>query len=67
MTPEDYANSRVVELIGEYIHNARDRDILRDNLIDGLSYGELAGKYHLSYERIKTIIRKGKITVFRHY
>lgn len=67
MIPEDYANSRVSELIDEYIHNSRDREILRANLIDGMTYDELAGKYHLSYERIKTIMRKGKITIFRHY
>lgn len=67
MTPEDYANSRVSELIDEYIHNARDREILRDNLVDGMTYDQLAGKYDLSYERIKTIIRKGKIVIFRHY
>ena len=63
----EYTNSRIRELIGEYIHNARDREILRDNLVDGMTYDELAGKYALSYERIKSIIRKGKITIFRHY
>lgn len=52
MTPEDYANSRVSELIDEYIHNARDREILRDNLVDGMTYDQLAGKYDLSYERM---------------
>lgn len=67
MTPEDYSNVRVKNLVAEYIHNARDRDILLDNLVDGLSYGELADKYHLTYEGIKKIMRKGKQTIFRYY
>ena len=53
-----YSNYRICELIDEYIHSARDRNILRDNLVDGLSYDELAEKYGLSYERIKTIMRQ---------
>lgn len=67
MTPEDYSNVRVKQLVAEYIHSTRDRDILLDNLVDGLSYGELADKYHLTYEGIKKIMRKGKQTIFRHY
>ena len=62
-----YSNQRVIELIDDYIHNARDREILRDNLVDGLSYNELANKYHLTYERIKKILKKGKIAIFKHY
>ena len=64
---QEYVNERVDHLISSYIHSARDRAILRDNLIDGLSYGELADKYHLTYEGIKKIMRKGKQTIFRHY
>lgn len=64
---QEYANERVKMLIAEYIHSARDREILLDNLVDGVSYGELAEKYHLTYEGIKKIMRKGKQTIFRHY
>lgn len=63
----EYSNIRVCELIDEFIHSARDRSIIRDNLVEGLSYDELAGKYGLSYERIKTIMRQGKSTIFDHY
>ncbi len=62
-----YSNYRVVEVIDEYIHSARDRAILRDNLVDGLSYDELAGKYALAYESIKDIMRKGRATLDQHY
>lgn len=62
-----YSNYRVDALIEEYIHSARDRAILRDNLVDGLSYDELAGKYSLAYESIKDIMRKGKAVLDQHY
>lgn len=64
---QEYVNERVDHLISAYIHSARDRAILRDNLIDGLSYGELAQRYNLSYDGVKKIIRKGKQTIFKYY
>ena len=64
---EDYSNLRVCEVIADYIHNARDRDLLRDNLVDGLSYDELAGKYSLTYEGVRDIVKKGRATLDRHY
>ena len=67
MTPDEYANRRVAELIAECIHNARDREMLYANLVDGVSYGELADQYHLTYDGVKKIMRKGKKEVFRHY
>lgn len=54
-------------LIDEYIHSARDREILRDKLCDDLSYDELADKYGLSYDRIKDIVREGREEVFMNY
>lgn len=62
-----YSNYRVSALIDEYIHSARDREILRDKLCDDLSYDELADKYGLSYDRIKDIVREGREEVFMNY
>jgi len=62
-----YSNYRVSALIDEYIHSARNREILRDKLVDDLSYDELAGKYGLSYDRVKTIVREGREEVFANY
>ena len=64
---EDYSNQRVCEVIDDYIHNARDRDLIRDSLVDGMSYDELAGKYSLTYEGVKNIMRKGKAALDKHY
>ena len=54
----EYSNSEVSKAIDEYIHYARDRQILKDRLIDGLTYSELADKYHLSERHIKNIVKK---------
>lgn len=64
---EDYSNQRVCEVIDDYIHNARDREIILANLVDGVSYDELAGQYSLAYESIKDIMRKGRAALDRHY
>lgn len=64
---KSYSNYRVSALIDEYIHSARDREILRDKLCDDLSYDELADKYGLAYESIKDIMRKGRAALDRHY
>ena len=64
---DDYSNDRVTAVIGDYIHSARDREIILANLVDGISYDELAGKYSLAYESIKDIMRKGRTALDRHY
>ena len=53
-----YTNTQIAALIDEYIHSARDRDILKDRFIDGLTYGELELKHHLSERQIKRIVKK---------
>lgn len=64
---EDYSNHRVREVIDEYIHSSRDRALILDNMVDGLSYDELAGKYQIAYESVRDVMRKGKEALDRHY
>ena len=64
---DDYSNARVIVVIGDYIHSARDREIILANLVDGVSYDELAGQYSLAYESIKDIMRKGRAALKLHY
>ena len=54
----DYGNNQVSALIDEYIHSARNRDIVKDRLVDGLSYKELESKYFLSQRQLKRIVSK---------
>lgn len=43
-------------LINEWIFNARDRDILRRRILDGLTFEELAEEFSLSTQRTKVIV-----------
>lgn len=53
-----YTNQDMIELINQYIHSARDRDILIDRYINGLTFGELSLKYNLCDRQIKRIAKK---------
>ena len=64
---EDYSNARVREVIEDYIHSTRDRALILDNLVDGIPYDELAGKYSIAYESVRDVMRKGKDALDRHY
>lgn len=65
----NYSRHQIVDLIDEYIvgKNAiRNRDILKDRLIDGLTHEKLAEKYDMSVRQIKNIIYKNEEIVFKH-
>ena len=61
----DYTNSDVARAIDEYIHNAKYRDVLKDRLIDGLTFEELAEKHGYSVSHVKTIVYKGEAKIFK--
>ena len=62
----EYSNSQARELISEYIHSERDRQILERRLIDGVTFEKLAEEFDLSVRRTKTIVYKGQEKIFRH-
>lgn len=51
----EYSNSRFVELVNDYVHSERDRQILIDRYVNGLLFKELENKYGISERRIKVI------------
>ena len=53
-----YSNAEMTHLINEYIHSERDRNILIDRLVNGLTFSELEDKYHLSERQIKRIVKR---------
>ena len=63
----EYANSKIEKIIDEYIHNERDRKILKRRHIDGIGYEPLAEEFDLSVTQIKRIIYKHENTVFKNY
>lgn len=58
-----YSRSELETLVDEYVlglHAERNRQIIKDKLIAGLSLKQIAAKYHISETRIKTVIRTFK-------
>lgn len=69
----EYSNSQIRDIIAEWIHSERDREILCYRLIDGLTIDQICTRYQdkhpdypLSCDTVKRIIRKNEQTLFRH-
>ena len=62
----EYTNSKIRELIAEYVHNERYRRILERRLIDGTTYERLAEENDMSVSQVKRIIKKESWSVFKH-
>lgn len=60
----DYTNSEICEIIDEYVHNARNRDILKRRLIDGVCFEPLAEEFDLSVRQVKNIVYKEADKIF---
>lgn len=63
---QDISNTEIENAINEWIHNKRNREILKDRLIDGLIFDELSGKHNLSVQQVKSIVYKGTEIIFNH-
>ena len=61
----EYTNTEMFNLIDDYIHNARDRRIMKDRLINGVGMEALAEKYEVSVAQIKRIVDKNQEILFR--
>lgn len=51
-------------LIDLWIKHERNRLILKDKLLNGLTFDEIANKYDLSDRQVKTIVYKGEDIIF---
>ena len=51
-------NSQMQQLIDENCRSRRNRELLRERLIDGEKIKDLAEKYDLSERQIKTIVKR---------
>lgn len=62
----EYSNSQMMAIIDDFIHSARDRQILKRRLIDGVCYEQLAEEFDMSERQIKNIVYKNEMTLFKH-
>ena len=63
---EEISNSKIEELINEWVHNAKDRDMLKRRLIDGVTYEMLAEEFEMSDSQVWHRIDKAKAQLFKH-
>lgn len=54
----------MLRLIDCYVHNERNRRILKRRLIDGIKYDDLAAEFGLSRNQICNIVKAGKAKLF---
>lgn len=62
---EIWSNSRLREIVEEYVHSERDRAVLLRKYCDSRTIEQLAEEFDLSVSQIKRILYKHNITVFR--
>ena len=60
----EYRNSDISNVINEYVHSERDREILKGRLIDGKSFSELSDEFFLSDRQIKKIVYRYQRKIF---
>lgn len=63
----EYTNSRLSEIVGEYVHDERARRILLRKYRDGATLERIAEEEELSVSQVKRIIKKHYYSVFRHF
>lgn len=62
----EYTNKQISELIAEYIHSERDRNILTRRLVDGITFEDLSEEFGMSDRQIKRIVYKLQEQLFKH-
>ena len=62
----EYSNSEVAKIIDEYIHNERNRKLLKRRYIDGITLESLAEEFDISVRQVKNIIYKNENVILKH-
>lgn len=63
---DEIANSTITAAIDEWIHNAKHRAILKDKLVNGLTFEELAEAHDISVRHAQNIVYKAEDKLFSH-
>lgn len=62
----DYANSKFTEVVREYIHHERNREIMFLHFVQGCTYEELGARYHLSSKQISRICENNLEAILKY-
>ena len=52
--------------IDQWVFSSRDRQILKERLLDGITFEQLAEMHDLSVQRVKEIVYKCQERIFKH-
>ena len=63
---DERPRSEWIALINEWVHDARDREMLERNLLDGSSLEEIAEKFSLSTVRAQFRVSRARKQLFAH-
>ena len=63
----EYSNSKVREIIAEYIHSERDRGIMDRRLTSKVTIERLAEEFDVSVSTVKRTIERCSAEIFRHF
>lgn len=62
----DISNDEIARTIDKWVRGARNRQIMKDRLIDLMTYEKIAEKHDLSDRYVKTLIYRLEDSVFEH-
>ena len=62
---KEITTSEILSLIDEYVHNERDRHLLKRRLIDGIIFEDLAEEFDLSVRQVKRIVYRESEKIFK--
>ena len=62
----EYSNSRIREIIDDFLHDEKHRKLMARRLIDNITIERLAEEFDLSVSQVKRIIWKDSEIIFRH-
>ena len=63
----EYSNSRLREIVGDYVHDERARRIMLRKYQDNITLEKIAEEEDLSVSQVKRIIKKHYFSVFCHF
>ena len=63
---KEITTSEMLSLIDEYVHNERNRHLLKRRLIDGIIFEDLAEEFELSVRQTKRIVYRESEKIFKY-
>lgn len=66
---DSISNAELYDIINNWIKGRmayRNKQIMVDRLIEGMTYEKIAEKYDLSINQVKNIVYKNEYIVYRH-